>query len=336
METSGIDFEELARFYKGRRILVTGGNGFVGRWLCGHLRQHLGARVQSPPSSELDLCKQHALRDFMLKYGGAHLIFHLAGVTGGIGSVRSFPYSYLAPNAQMALEIGDFAAHQMDIPIVAAGSVCAYPQYVPVPMIEENLWNGRPEETNFAYGESKRLLSTILEAAHKQYGTRYAYLLLANMYGPGDHFDDPRAHVVPSLISRIYAAKQKEEPQVVIWGSGQPTRDFLFVTDAVRAFVNAGYVISQPGMQPVVCNIGSGEETRINHLAYIIASQLGYAGNVVYDPTKPDGQPRRRLDVHRAERLIHWSPQVDIVTGIEQAIASYLRKKEKEQQLVAR
>lgn len=303
--------------YEGKTVLVTGARGFLGSVVTKDLTK-LGAKV-TPYSDDLTELVPEGM------YGQHDLIIHLAAKIAGISENSVKPYEFLASNTRMALNIIDYARRR-DIPIVAAGSVCAYPEHAQTPFYESKLFDGKPEPTNFGYGVAKRLLVAALESAERQYGLNYACLISANLYGPGDH-GGTRGHVIANLVEKFSQAKRSGHPSVEIWGTGRPTRDFLHVYDASMAYVLAGaYLLTNPSSS-ILCNIGSGEEVSISAIASMIAEIYEYNGDLVYNRTKPDGQMRRRVNITKAKSLLGWIPKVPLHYGLEGYIRLYEQKK---------
>ena len=274
----------MPNFYQDKRIIVTGGAGFLGQHLVKML-QEAGAVVFVPRSKEYDL---------RLRFGGiammqsrnAEIIFHLAARVSGIANTFATPANHIYDNAMMALLVIRECAER-NTKLVMAGSVCAYPEHTPVPMIEENLWNGAPEPTNASYGEAKRLaLSQHCKPTTSQHGLRCAYLLSANLYGPGDNFNPQTSHVIPALIRKVDTAQRNGDAGIAVWGSGHATRDFLCVEDAARAYMLAGELVDTP--EPI--NIGSGEEIYIAALVEKVKTAMNFQGDTVFNRSKPDGQ----------------------------------------------
>lgn len=241
------------------------------------------------------------------------VLVHLAAVVGGIGFNQAHPWECVSRNADLALQAVAAARH-WGCKIVAIGSVCAYPKHTPVPFQEGALWSGYPEETNAPYGVAKRLLLELCRSS----GVPWTYLLPANLYGPGDHYGD-RAHVIPDIIAKMEAARRSSSPSVTLWGDGTPTREFLYAPDCAGAIAAA--VEREPTMEPV--NVGTGRETRISHLAHVIADVAGYRGSILWDPSRPNGQPRRCLNVFGAKALLGWRATTLLEDGIERAVEDY-------------
>lgn len=309
-------------FWESRRVLVTGGSGFLGRNLISFLKLN-GCTFYNPTRAELDLSSLPST----LRYIHTHpcdLIFHLAAKVGGIGDVSRNPFPYISENITMALNLVESVVSVRDYrtKIVFAGSVCAYPLETPMPMMEDDLWNGRPEPTNGPYGVAKRTIQTLAEAATDQYGIPTAYALLANMYGPGDRYDPETSHAIPAIILKMHQAQIGGSKTITLWGSGKPTRDFLYVEDACYALIRMAMEMGSPS--PI--NIGSGVETSIAEVAEQIRRRLGWNGEIVWDTSRPDGQPRRILDVSKAKRLLGWQPSTSIRDGIQSTVSDYMRR----------
>lgn len=298
---------------KGKNIFVTGAGGFLGKHVCS-LLQWYGAKA---------IHNKHDLTERMpeVRAGSIDLVIHLAADIKGIGPNRAEPYRFLANNIEMALNVIDLATTH-SLPIVAAGSVCAYCTEVPLPFNETDLWSGKPDENNLGYGMAKRFLGGALECAEREFGLRYAHLVSANLYGPGDHFDDEGAHVIPSLITRFHNAKINNDSTVSVWGTGEASRDMLYVEDAARAYINATEYLLE-GRGSLECNIGSGQEHTIRSIAETIAELLKYKGELVFDTSKPDGQMRRRVDSNKADHFLEWFPIVSLEQGLKKTIQWY-------------
>jgi GDP-L-fucose synthase len=303
----------------GATVTVTGGTGFLGRHLAAELEGH-GAKVFALGRAGYDL-RRRAEIDRMLADTRPDAVVHLAAVVGGIGANREQPGRFFYENALMGIELLE-ACRVAGVPkVVVAGTVCAYPKHTPVPFQEAALWDGYPEETNAPYGLAKKLLLVQAQAYRDQYGMNAVYLLPVNLYGPHDNFDLHSSHVIPAMVRKFAEARDRGEPRVVLWGDGSPTREFLHVRDAARAFRLA--LERYDGPEPV--NLGSGEEIAIGNLAALVARATGYRGEVVWDTSKPNGQPRRRLATDRARALLGFEAAVPLREGIAELVAWYHR-----------
>jgi GDP-L-fucose synthase len=299
-------------------VLVTGGSGFLGRALVRTLGEKGAGSVAAPRSSDVDLRERAAIRR-CLEETKPDLVIHAAAVVGGIGANRSHPGRFFFENAVMGIELIEESRRAGVAKLVCLGTVCAYPKFAPVPFREEDLWNGYPEETNAPYGVAKKALLVQLQAYRAEYGFRGVYLLPVNLYGPGDNFDLETGHVIPAMIRRFSEAARDGAREVVLWGDGSPTREFLYVDDAAAGILAAAETYD--GADPV--NLGSGEEIPIRDLAALVARETGYAGAIRWDTSKPNGQPRRKLDVSRAERLFGWRATTPLAEGLPRTIAWY-------------
>lgn len=302
----------------GKRIAVTGGKGFLGRHLIDRLRAVGCEQIVAPSHAELDLRERSAIERW-LERERPELVFHLAARVGGIGANQREPATFLYDNLVMGVELIEAARRAGVDKMVVVGTVCAYPKHTPVPFCEEELWNGYPEETNAPYGLAKKLLMVQLEAYRQQFGFQGVSPILVNLFGPGDDFDPRSSHVIPALIRRFEQARLDDAPAVTVWGSGRATREFLYVEDAARALMLAAERLESP--EPV--NVGSGEEISIADLARTVARLIGYRGEIRFDPSKPDGQPRRRLDTTRARERMGFEARVSLEEGLERTIAWY-------------
>jgi GDP-L-fucose synthase len=300
-------------------VAVTGGTGFLGRRVTEELRRH-GAKVFALGSRRYDL-RQRAEADRMLADIRPDAVVHLAAVVGGIGANRSEPGRFFYENALMGIELLEACRVAGVAKTVISGTVCAYPKYAPVPFQETGLWDGYPEETNAPYGLAKKMLLVQAQAYRTQYGMNAVYLLPVNLYGPHDNFDLETSHVIPAMIRKFIAARDHGRQRVVLWGDGDPTREFLHVRDAARAFRLA--LERYDGSEPV--NLGSGEEITIRDLAALVARTTGYRGEVVWDPSRPNGQPRRRLATTRAREWLGFEATVTLEQGIAEVAEWYRR-----------
>ena len=308
------------RFWRSKRICVTGGAGFVGRVLCRRLKA-LGCRaVFVPRSSQYDLTQVEAVGR-MYDISRPDIVIHLAAQVGGIGANRARPGRFFYANMSMGLHLIEQARHFGVQKFVQAGTVCSYPKHCPVPFREESLWDGYPEETNAPYGIAKKSLLVMLQAYRAQYGLNGVFVMPVNLYGPGDNFDPDTSHVIPALIRKFHQAKLDGASAVQCWGTGRASREFLYVDDAADAILRVAQLYDDE--KPI--NIGSGSEIAICDLATLIAELVGYDGRIEWDPDKPDGQPRRQLDTSRAERLLGFKARTDIRTGLMRTIDNWIK-----------
>jgi GDP-L-fucose synthase len=301
-----------------KRIVVTGGAGFLGQSLIAALRARGATDIMVPRSRDYDLVDRAACRRLIADVK-PQLIFHLAARVGGIGANRKNPGRFLFENAMMGLHVLEEARLGAVEKVVAVGTICAYPKFTPVPFREDDLWNGYPEETNAPYGLAKKMMLVQSQAYREQYGMNSVVLFPVNLYGPGDNFDLETSHVIPALIRKCVTARQAGRAEITLWGDGTPTREFLYVDDAARALILAAerYDSSDP------VNVGSGEEVSIADLATLVAQATRYTGRFVWDPSQPNGQPRRRLDVTRARERFGFTAQVNLAEGLPRTVAYY-------------
>jgi GDP-L-fucose synthase len=299
------------------KVIVTGGTGFLGRHVCDELAR-VGANVEPVGRARYDL-RRRAEIDRMLADIHPDAVVHLAAVVGGIGANRTHPGQFLYENAIMGLELLDACRVAGVAKTVVAGTVCAYPKHTPVPFREEHLWDGYPEETNAPYGLAKKLLLVQCQAYRAEYGMNAIYLLPVNLYGPGDNFDLETSHVIPAMIRKFTEARIGGADKVELWGDGSPTREFLYVEDAARAFRLALERYDEPA--PV--NLGSGEEISIKDLADMVAEATGYEGEILWTTAMPNGQPRRALDTKRASNRLGFVASVPLEKGISQTVTWY-------------
>ena len=305
-------------YWHNQRVLVTGGGGFLGGKVVERLRSSGCRDVLAPRSSEYDLRNGG---DIERLYEAARptIVVHLAAVVGGIGANRERPAEFFYDNLLMGVQLLD-RAWRAGIPkFVAIGTVCAYPKLAPVPFSEDDLWNGYPEETNAAYGLAKKMLLVQSQAYRQQYGYNSIFLLPVNLYGPGDNFDPRSSHVIPALIRKCVDAVEGGHQRIEVWGDGTPTREFLYVDDAAEGILLAAerYDSSDP------VNLGSGIEISIADLVHRIAKEVGFTGQIVFDPSKPNGQPRRQLDVRRAAERFGFRARTPFDEGLKKTVAWY-------------
>jgi GDP-L-fucose synthase len=301
-----------------KRVLVTGGAGFLGSHVVARLRDKGCTNIAVPRRADYDLTHPGEVRR-LYDDVRPEVVFHLAAVVGGIGANRENPGRFFYENAIMGIEVIEQARRHGVRKLVVAGTICAYPKFTPVPFREESLWDGYPEETNAPYGVAKKALLVQCQAYRQQYGLDAIFLLLVNLYGPGDNFDLASSHVIPALIRRFEEARRSGAAEVRLWGDGTPTREFLFVDDAAEAFVAAAERYSKPA--PV--NLGTQHEISIGDLARKIARLCGYEGRIEWDAAQPNGQPRRSLDVARARAEFAWEARTGFDEGLRRTIAWY-------------
>jgi GDP-L-fucose synthase len=307
-------------FWQSRRVLVTGGSGFLGSHLLERLAARNPAEILAPGISEYDLTEVTAVRA-MFRERRPDTVIHLAAQVGGIGANRDNPGSFFYANIAMGIHMIEEARIAGVDRYVQLGTICAYPKHTPVPFRETDLWNGYPEETTAPYGIAKKALLVQLQAYRAQYGFSGIYLLPVNLYGPRDNFDPDTSHVIPALIRKMVEAREAGADEVVLWGTGSASREFLYVDDCARAIVLAAERYT--GADPV--NIGTGQEIRIRDLAQLIAEVVGFEGRLTTDPTKPDGQPRRCLDTSRATERFGFNAEVSLREGLMRTVEWYLK-----------
>jgi GDP-L-fucose synthase len=307
-------------FWKDKRVVVTGGGGFLGQVVIDQLGQKGCKNIIMPRSANFDLRKTSAIRK-LYKQARPDMVIHLAAVVGGIGANRENPGKFFYDNLMMGVELIE-QARQMGVPkFVAIGTICAYPKFCPVPFKEDSIWDGYPEETNAPYGLAKKMLLVQSQAYRQQYGYNSIYLLPVNLYGPGDNFSRESSHVIPALIRKCVEAKKRGLDHVTVWGTGRATREFLYVDDAARGIILASekYNSSDP------VNLGAGFEMTIKKLAELIVKLSKFKGKIIWDASKPDGQPRRCLDTTRARKEFGFEAKVSFEAGLKRTIAWYER-----------
>ena len=300
------------------RIVVTGGSGFLGKHLVARLRQAGCNHVFVPRSADFDLTHEADVSRLFAQQR-PEVVIHLAALVGGIGANRANPGTFLYKNLVMGAQLIEHSRLTGVARFVMVGTICSYPKFTPVPFKESDLWNGYPEETNAPYGLAKKLLIVQLQAYRDQFGFNGVNILPVNLYGPGDNFDLETSHVIPALVRKCLEARDRGDRVLTVWGTGSPTREFLYVEDAARAIQLAAERLDTA--DPV--NIGSGQEIRIADLVALIARKTGFQGEVRFDASKPDGQPRRCLDVSRAKQLLGFTAAVGLEEGLERTIAWY-------------
>ena len=314
-----------AEFWQDKRVIVTGGAGFLGSYVVEGLQGRGAGEVIIPRSADYDLRDLTAVRRLLQDSTDAEsgapvdMVIHLAAVVGGIGANRARPAEFFYDNLMMGIQLLH-ESYRAGVPkFVAVGTVCAYPKFAPVPFREDDLWNGYPEETNAPYGLAKKMMLVQSQTYRDQYGYNSIFLLPVNLYGPGDNFDLETSHVIPALIRKSLEAKARGDDQLVAWGDGSPTREFLYAGDAAEGILLAAerYDDSQP------VNIGSSFEIRIKDLLELIADLTGFEGEIVWDTSKPNGQPRRKLDVGRARELFGFESATSFEEGLRETIEWY-------------
>jgi len=309
------------KFWADKKILVTGGAGFLGSFIVDKLikeREVKPENIRVPRSKEIDLRRWE---NCVKAVTSMDIVIHLAANVGGIGYNKKYPATLFYDNAIMGVQLMEAARQEGVQKFVVLGTVCAYPKYTPVPFREEDLWNGYPEETNAPYGIAKRILLIQAQAYREQYSFNAIYLLPVNLYGPRDNFDPERSHVIPALIKKMVDAKLEQRNEVVVWGTGQASREFLYVEDAAEGILLATEKYNK--LDPV--NLGSSKEITIKELADLIVKLTGYDGRIIWDTSKPDGQPRRCLDTSKAKREFGFEAKTDLEEGLKRTIEWYIK-----------
>ena len=304
--------------FSGARVVVTGGAGFLGRIVVEKLRQRGAGEILVPRRKQFDLTHESDVAR-MYAQMRPDVVFHLAAEVGGIGANMRNPGRYFFANMEMALHLIEHARQAGLGKFVQVGTICAYPKMTPVPFHENDLWNGYPEETNAPYGIAKKAAMVMLDGYQRQYGLKSTYVLPVNLYGPGDNFDANTSHVIPALIKKCVEAVDASSGHIECWGTGSASREFLYVDDAAEGVIRAAEVLDTP--EPI--NLGSGREILIRDLVALIAKLSGFKGEIRWDASRPDGQPRRCLDVSRAASLLGWSAKVEFEMGLTKTIDWY-------------
>ena len=312
------DWPDSEQFWANRRVVVTGGAGFLGSFVVERLHQLRTAAVFVPRSHDYDLRQRNDIQR-VLAEAQPHIVIHLAARVGGIGANRAYPAEFLYDNLMMGTQLFHECWRSGVEKFVAIGTVCACPKHTPVPFKEEHLWDGYPEETNAPYGLAKKMLLVQSQAYRQQSGFNSIFLLPVNLYGPRDRFDLESSHVIPALIRKCLEAQQRRDDHIVAWGDGSPTREFLYVEDATEGILLAAerYNRSEP------VNLGSAYEISIHDLLKMIARLTGFDGRIVWDTSKPNGQPRRKVDTMRAERYFGFRAHTPFEEGLRQTIEWY-------------
>ena len=320
---------ESKEFWRERRVCVTGGAGFLGSFVLEKLRQHGATNIFVPTIEEYDLVQIESIKQ-MLSDSRPDVLIHLAAHVGGIGANREHPAEFFYDNLMMGVQLMHEAWKQSVEKFVAIGTVCAYPKFTPVPFKEDDIWNGYPEETNAPYGLAKKMLLVQAQSYRQQYGFNAIYLLPVNLYGPRDNFNPSSSHVIPAQIRKCIEAQEAGQDEMVSWGDGSPTREFIYVEDAAEAIVLASERYNGP--EPV--NIGSGHEISIKDLTDLISRLTGFTGKIVWDTSKPNGQPRRGLDISRAEQYFGFKAQTPFEEGLRRTIEWYRQNSSAQSQAV--
>jgi GDP-L-fucose synthase len=313
----------MRNFWTNKTVLVTGGAGFLGTHVVAKLRERGCTGIVVPRSADYDLVRyENVVRIY--RDAKPDLVIHLAGRVGGIGANRANPGKFFYDNLMMGAQLMEVGRQVGLEKFVAVGTICAYPKFTPVPFREEDLWNGYPEETNAPYGLAKKMLLVQAQAYREQYGFNTIYLLPVNLYGPGDNFDPASSHVIPAIIRKCVDAVRSGAREIVLWGSGEATREFFYVDDAAEGILLASEKYN--GAEPV--NLGSSMEIRVKELAAMIAKLTGFQGRIVWDTAKPDGQPRRALDTSRALKEFGFKATTPFEDGLKKTIESYVGMEE--------
>ena len=307
-------------FWFKKRVLVTGGAGFLGQFVVKELRKKECENIFVSRSKDYDLVDMKAVKK-VCKDARPDIVIHLAARVGGIGANQDNPGKFFYDNLMMGVQLMEVGRQAGIEKFVAVGTICSYPKFTPVPFKEKNLWDGYPEETNAPYGLAKKMLLVQSQAYRQQHGFNSIFLLPVNLYGPGDNFDLDSSHVIPALIKKCCDAIKRSDKEIIVWGTGKVTREFLYVEDAAKAIVLATEKYNKP--DPI--NIGAGFEVSIKDLVLLITKLTGFKGKIVWDKSKPDGQPRRCLDISKAYKEFGFRAKVEFEKGLKKTICWYLR-----------
>ncbi len=303
---------------KNKCITITGARGFLGSHLVSLLEERGYKNIFTFSKKDYDLRKISAIRR-LLKDSKPQVIIHLAGDVGGIGYNQKYPATLFYDNLIMGIQFMEEARKKEVEKFVSLATICSYPKFTPVPFKEEDLWRGYPEETNAPYGLAKKMLLVQAQSYRKQYDFNAITLFPTNLYGPGDHFQENKSHVIPAIIKKCFDAIRKNKKEITLWGTGKPTREFLYVEDAAKGIILA----TEKYNKPKSVNLGSGFEISIKDLAHLIAKLVGFKGKIIWDTSKPDGQPRRSVDTMRAEKEFGFEAKTDFTKGLKNAIRWY-------------
>ncbi|MCB2153952.1 GDP-L-fucose synthase [bacterium] len=315
------------QFWSSKRVAVPGGAGFLGSYIVEKLQKRGAGEIFVPRVEDYDLVHEDAVRQ-MYEDARPDIVIHLAATVGGIGANRENPGRFFYENLMMGVNLIEEARRRQLAKFVCLGTICAYPKFTPVPFQEKDLWNGYPEDTNAPYGIAKKALLVMLNAYRAQYGLNGIYLLPVNLYGPRDNFNPASSHVIPALIRKCVEARERGDEEVVVWGTGKATREFLYAEDAAEGILLAAERYEKP--DPV--NLGAGFEISIKELVELIVEETGFQGRLVWDDTKPDGQPRRMLDTSRAEKEFGFKAGMNFREGLRRTIAWYEAERKEERQ----
>lgn len=317
----------MGELLQGAKILVTGATGFLGKFVMAAITDQGGVGVPISKSLGYDLRNETEVLQALLIYQ-PDIVVHLAATVGGIGANMASPGIFFRDNILMGINVVHACA-MANIKLIAVGTICSFPKHCPTPFKEENFWNGYPEETNAPYGIAKKALHVMCEAYRKQYGFHYGYLVPCNLFGPGDHFEEKVSHVIPAMIKRFADAVEANAPEVTCWGTGKATRSFLFAPDAAKAIAIACAELDSDQ----IVNLPGSEEISMKKLADLVAKLCKYKGEINFDPTKPDGQPKRLVDGTRARTMLGWAPGTTLHDGLEMTIEWYMGTRKKSEDL---